>query len=145
MMRNWNKRRLNLYYSVVTSENSTLQELKHRQTFVQNEDYFFKRVSDIAGRCNLPGPEETQQFSKYEWKSTIKRSVRDYLTNRLQEEAGDKSTLARYHIPAFHLGKTHPVWDTVQSCRMDVVGAVTNIRMLTGTYLLHSVCREYLS
>ena len=48
----------NLYYSVATSENSTLQEFRHRRTLIQNEDSFFKRVSNIAGRYNLPGPEE---------------------------------------------------------------------------------------
>ena len=86
---------------MVTSENSTLQELKRRQTFIWNGDSFFKRVSDIAGRYNLPCPEEMQQFSKDEWKSTIKRSVREYWTNRLQEEAEDKSTLEKISLMSY--------------------------------------------
>lgn len=137
------KRQLNLYHSVATSENSTLQELSKRQSIIQNKESFFKRIFDILVKYNLPSLSEIQQMTKDEWKSTVKQTVREYWTEKLQEEAGNRSTLERCHIPALQVGGTHIIWETVQSCRMDVIRAATKVRMLTGTYLLQSHKKKF--
>ena len=36
------------------------------------------------------------------------------------------------------MGTTHPVWDTVQPNKLDVMRAIIKVKMLTGTYLLHT-------
>ena len=125
-------------YSVSRSDNPTLQELRKRQDVVQFPESFFIRVVHIIKKYNLPTPDEMNRFSKEQCKHMVKCAVRTYWTQELVERAADKSTLERCHLPGLQIGHTHPVWDSVQSDRIDVMRANVKGRMLTGTYLLQS-------
>ena len=39
------------------------------------------------------------------------------------------------HFDIMHMGITHQAWDTVMQNRMDVMRAITKVRILTGTYM----------
>ena len=132
------KRQVNLMYSVSRSDNPTLQELRKRQDVVQFPESFFIRVAHIIEKYNLPTPDEMNRFSKEQCKHRVKCAVRTYWTQELVERAADKSTLERCHLPSLQIGHTNPVWDSVQSDRIDVMRANVKGRMLTGTYLLQS-------
>ena len=79
------------------------------------------------------------RFSKKQCKHMIKCAVRIYWTQELVERAGEKSMLERCHLPGLHIGHSRPVWDSVQSDRIDVMLAIVMGYMLTGTYLLSSI------
>ena len=128
------KQQINSMYSISRSNNPTLKELSKRQELVQSPESFFTRVSKISAKCNLPSSEEMNQFSKEQCKYKVKCAVRNYCTTELIQRAGNKSTSERCH----QIGYTHPVCDSVQPDRIDVMWAIVKVRMLTGTYLLES-------
>ena len=130
------RRQLGLFYSIIASENSTLQQLWKRQISLKQEGSFFKYIPGLIEKYCLPSPEEILLLSKEEWKLLVKRRLRVYWTEQLREEAEEKSTLERCHLDSLHIGVTHPVWETVKTNRMDVMRAVVKVRILTGTYLL---------
>lgn len=132
------RKQLGLFYSTIKSENSTLQHVLQRQLVLQNEGSFFRLASEAIERYDLPPIEELQKLSKDQWKSVTKKAVREYWTSQLQEEAASKSTLNHCHVMVLRMGLTHPIWDSVQSNRMDVMRAIIKVRMVTGTYLLQT-------
>ena len=132
------KKQLGLLYSIVTSENQTLQQFWNRQYALQNDGSFFKNVRELIERYELPPPSEMRNMSRDQWKIRVKRTLRCYWTEQLQREAGDKSTLKYCNLDSMLMGTTHPVWDTVLPNRLDVMRAIIKVRMLTGTYLLQT-------
>ena len=135
------RKQLGLLYSIIKSENSTLQRISQRQLELQNEGgffFFFSGVSEAIERYDLPPIEELQKLSKDQWKSVAKKAIRENWTNLLQEEAASKSTLGHCHIMVLRIGLTHLVWDSVQSSRMDVMRAIIKVRMVTGDGYLPS-------
>ena len=125
-------------YSVSRSNTHTLQELRKRQEVVQVPESFFIRVAHIIKKYNLPMPDDMNRFSKEQCKHMVKCAVRTYWTQELVERVGDKSALERCHLPGLQIGHTHPVWDSVQPDRIDVMRVNVKVRILTGTYLLQS-------
>ena len=132
------RKQLGLFYSIIKSENSKLQRISERQLELQNEGSFFRLVSEAIERYALPPIEELQKLSKDQWKSVAKKAVREYWTNLLQVEAVSKITLGHRHVMVLRIGLTYPVWDSLQSSRMDVMRAINKVRMVTGTYLLQT-------
>ena len=125
-----------MFYSVIQSENSTLQDLWKRQITLLQDGSFFEHVSGLLEKYSLPVPEKIVKMSREAWKLLVKQTLRVYWTKQFREEAGEKSTLEHCHLDSLHMGTTHPVWNTVKSNRMDVMRAVVKVRILTGTYLL---------
>ena len=111
------RRQLGLFYSIITSENSTLQQFRKRQISLKQEGSFFKYISGLIERYCLPSPEEILLLGKEGWKLLVKRRLKVYWTEQLHEEAEEKSTLERCHLDrlSIHMGVTHPVWKTVKS------------------------------
>ena len=130
------RRQMGLFYSVITSENSTLQQLWKRQISLKQRGSYFEYIAGLVEKYCLPSPEEILLLNKEGWKLLVKRTLRVYWTEQLREEAGEKSTLERCHLDSLHMGFIHPVWDTVKPNRVDVMRAIVNVRILTGTYLL---------
>ena len=89
-------------------------------------------------RYELPTVEEVQSLNKEQWKLTVKKAVKNYWTQLLQNEAETKSTLEWCAISSLQVGLTHPVWDTVDPNRLDVMRGIVKARMLTGTYILQT-------
>ena len=52
------KRQLGLFYSVITSEHSSLQRLWKLQATVQHHGSYFKHVTGLIEKYNLPLPEK---------------------------------------------------------------------------------------
>ena len=130
------KRQLGLFYSVIKSENSTLQQLWKRQFMLKQNGSFFGYIAGVIEKYHLPSANEILLLSKEGWKLLVKKTLRVYWEDQLRKEAEKKSTLERCHLDSFHIGSTHPVWDTVNSNRVDVMRAIVKVRILTGTYLL---------
>ena len=61
-----------------------------------------------------------------------------YWSERLREEASDKSKLTNYNLLYTAIGKPHIIWKNVDSNAVDVKRGITKARMLTGVYMLQS-------
>ena len=66
----------------------------------------------------------------------IKRSIRQYWTDQLQNELTGKTTLSLLCHDCLEVENTHNIWDTVENSVIEVRKATTKARMLTGTYIL---------
>ena len=110
-------------YSVSRSDNPTLQELRKRQDVVRFSESFFIRVAHIIDKYNPLTLYEMNRFSKEQCKHMVKCAVRTYWTQELVERAAEKSTLGRCHLPGLRIEHTHPVKDSVQPDRIDVMRA----------------------
>ena len=76
------------------------------------------------------------RYKKKEWKIIIKRSIRQYWTDQLQNELPGKTTLSLLCHDCLEVGKTHNIWDTVENSVIEVRKTTMKARMLTGTYIL---------
>ena len=70
------RRQQGLFYTIITSENSTLQQLWKRQISLKQEGSFFKYISGLIEKYCLPSPEEILLLSKEGWKLLVKRRLR---------------------------------------------------------------------
>ena len=100
-------------------------------------------IAGVIEKYNLPSVDEILILSKEGWKLLVKRTLRVYWEDQVRKEAEKKSTLERCHLVSFHIGSTHPVWDTVNSDRVDVMRAIVKVRILTGTYLLQVLRKKF--
>ena len=87
------RRQLGLLHSIVTSENLILQEVSKRQMPMKNQGSIFKQIMETMERYELPTLEEVQSLNKEQWKLKVKKAVKNYWTQLLQNEAETKSTL----------------------------------------------------
>ena len=85
---------------------------------------------------------EALDISKDQWKINTKRAVRKYWTERLRLEY-EKSTLKYCNIPCLQIGRTHHVWDSIESTRLEVRRAVVKSRIVTGTYIVQSLRSKF--
>ena len=136
------KRQLSLLFSVVSSNNATLQQLAQRAIGLHGMSYdgFFKRVSDTLDMYNLPNIRQLFECtpSKLDWKRQTKQAVSTYWTTRLVEDAMTKSTLTHCFTGNLMVGQVHMVWDSIQPNLQDVKRGHVKARLLTGTYMLQS-------
>ena len=137
------KKPLGLLHAIITSENQTLQQFWERQYAVQHEGSFFRNIQELVERYGLPSLREIALNGEEQWKILVKKTLPGYWPEQLQWEARERSTLERAHLDIMHISKTHPVWDMVMPNRMDVMRAVTKVRILTGTYLLQSHRKKF--
>lgn len=68
----------------------------------------------------------------------VKTTVESYWTEELRNEAEQRSTLNYCTKAILQVGRTHPVWSTVESNTTDVKKGICKARLLTGTYLLQT-------
>ena len=78
------------------------------------------------------------KLTKFQWKNACRQAVSSYWSERLREEASDKSTLTNYNLVYTAIGKPHIIWKNVDSNTVDVKRGITKARMLTGVYMLQS-------
>ena len=55
---------------------------------------------------------------------------------------GGRREVEGVHLDIMHMGVTHPVWDTVMLNRMDVMRAITKVRILTGLTCCNGIERS---
>ena len=119
------KRHLSLLFSCLKSGNTKFVLLAKRRSLSYDSESrsFFTRVKDILTKYELPDIDSICELdiSKDQWKIKTMNAVRKYWTERLRQEAGEKSTLQYCNTTGLRFGQTHPVWDTVQSTRLDLV------------------------
>lgn len=73
----------------------------------------------------------------------IKCAVRKYWTEKLRLEACEKSTLKYCNISCLEIGRTHHVWDSIESTRLEVRRDVIKSRIITGTYIVQSLRSKF--
>ena len=61
-----------------------------------------------------------------------------YWTEKLREEAADKSSLTNCNLTEMSIGKSHLIWNNVGNNTIDVKRGITKARMLTGVYMLQT-------
>ena len=141
------KRHLSLLFSCLKSGNTKFVLLAKRQSLSYDTESrsFFTRVKHILTKYELPDIDSICELdiSKDQWKIKTKNAVRKYWTERLRQEAGEKSTLQYCNTTGLRIGQTHPVWDTVQSTRLDVRRGIVKCRILTGTYIVQTIRSKF--
>ena len=86
----------------------------------------------------LPTVSSLESFTKLRWKNISRRAVSQYWSEKLREEAVDKSTLTNCNLTEMTSGKSHLVWDSVSNNTTDVKRGITKARMLTGVNMLQT-------
>ena len=136
------KKQLSLLFSVVSSNNATLQQLVQRAIGLHGMSYdgYFKRVSDTLDMYNLPNIRQLFDGtpSKLDWKRQTKQAMSTYWTTRLVEDAMTKSTLTHCFTGNLRVGQVHMVWDSIQQNMQDVKRGHVKARLLKGTYMFQS-------
>ena len=61
-----------------------------------------------------------------------------YWSERLGEEASEKSTLTNSNLEDMAIGKSHIICENVGNNTTDVRRGITKARMLTGMYMVQS-------
>ena len=72
-----------------------------------------------------------------------KTAVKKYWSETLRLEATEKSTLQYCNISCLGIGQTHPVWDSLESTRLEVRRGVVKSRIITGTYIVQSTRAKF--
>ena len=138
---------LSLLFSCVKSGNEKFILLAKRQSLFHDSEgrSFFTRVKHILAKYELPDIDSIcdTDISKEQWKINTKNTIRKYWTERLCEEAAEKSTLHNCNISCLQIGKTHPVWDSLESTRLEVRRGVVKCRILTGTYIVQTIRSKF--
>lgn len=136
------RRQLSFLYLVLSSDNISIQELVHRQSAVNidNRKSFFSRVSETLLLYQLPSLDELCEClpSKYQWKKMVTKQINQHWTSTFKMEAAEKSTLCMMNLSTLVIGKTHHIWESLESTVTDVRKGITRVRMITGTYMLQT-------
>ena len=82
-------------------------------------------------------------ISKGQWKIKTKTAVKKYWSETLRLEATEKSTIQYCNISCLGIGQTHPVWDSLESTRLEVRRGVVKSRIITGTYIVQSTRAKF--
>ena len=141
------KRHLSLLFSCLKSGNTKLVLLAERQSLYYDSEgrSFFTRVKKILSKYELPDMDSIceMDISKEQWKIKTKTAVKKYWSETLRLEATEKSTLQYCNISCLGIGQTHPVWDSLESTRLEVRRGVVKSRIITGTYIVQSTRAKF--
>ena len=83
-------------------------------------------------------------ISKEQWKIKTKTAVKKYWSATLRLEAAETSTLQYCNISCLGIGQTHPVWDPLESTRLEVRRGVVKSRIVNGTYIEQSTHAKFI-
>ena len=140
------KSHLSLLFACLKSGNTKLVLLAERQSLNHYSEgrSFFTRVKKIL-KYELPDLDSVCEMdtSKEQWKLNTKTAVKKYWSESLRLEAAEKSTLQYCYISCLGIGQTHPVWDSLESTRLEVCRGVVKSRIVTGTYRVQSIRAKF--
>ncbi len=141
------RRQLSFLYLVLNCDNRSIRELVQRQSIMQidNRKSFFSRISETLSLYNLPKLDELCNHlpKKYQWKKMVNKHVNQYWTDTFKEEAADKSSLCLMNLSTLAIGKTHHIWESLESSVTDVRKGITRARLITGTYMLQTIKSKF--
>ncbi|MES9882130.1 MAG: reverse transcriptase family protein [Sedimenticola sp.] len=141
------KRQLSLLYSVINCESDLMRGLleRHNAMNESNSKSFFPRVESVLSMYGLPNITELQAIrpAKMPWKRTVNEAMKTYWTQSYKDELTNKSTVKYMNTEELEVGKTHHVWNTLETSVTDVRKGITKARMLTGTYILQATKSRY--
>ena len=103
-----------------------------RQLVVGSPESFFCVARCILQMYKLSTVSSLESFTKLRWKNISRRAVSQYWTEKLREEAADKSSLTNCNLTEMTIGKSHQIWNNVGNNTTDVKREITKARMLTG-------------
>ena len=86
----------------------------------------------------LPTVSILESFTKLRWKNISRRAVSQYWSEKLREEAANKSSLTNCNLTEITIGKSNLIWNSVSNNTTDVKRGITKARMLTGAYMLQT-------
>ena len=134
------KRQLSLLYNILQCKNGTVSGILTRQLAVYKDDpdSFCGRISNILELYNLPRIENliANLPLKTKWKHAVKTAVNNHWTAVMRSDLSERSTLSLCNINELQVGKVHHVWNSIDTCVLDVKKGIVKARMLTGVYNL---------
>ena len=134
------KRQLSLLYNILQCNNETARGILTRQLAVYKDEpeSFCGRITNILERYNLPHIENliANLPVKTKWKHAVKTAVNNHWTDVMRSDLRERSTLSLCNITELQVGKVHHVWNSIDTCVLDVKKGIVKARMLTGVYNL---------
>ena len=134
------KRQLSLLYNILQCNNETVRGILTRQLAVYKDDpeSFCGRITNILERYNLPHIENliANLPVKTKWKHAVKTAINNHWTDVMRSDLRERSTLSLCNITELQVGKVHHVWNSIDTCVLDVKKGIVKARMLTGVYNL---------
>lgn len=133
-------KRLSLIGTIARSHNDTLHTLALHQvaTLKPNSGSWFVTIAETLQKYDLPSLTDllNNPIHKVLWKTTCKRSVCEWWSQLLRQEASQMSTLVNLNPPP--AGKLHLVWAAPTNSDKDVLRSQVKARILTGTFMLQT-------
>ena len=134
------RRQLSLIHSIIRRSNTRIKDVMFRQLAVGSPGSFFCVARCILQLYKLPTVSSLESFTKLRWKNISRRAVSQYWTEKLREEAADKSSLTNCNIST--IGKSHLIWNNVDNNTTDVKRGITKARVLTGVHMLQTTNQD---
>ena len=130
------KRHLSLLFSCLKSVNTKLVLLAKRQFLYYDSEgkSFFTRVKKYC-------PKMSYQIWILFVKLTFLKS-----SGKSKLKPQSRNTGQHFSIVisrALGIGQTHPVWDSLESTRLEVWRGVVKSHIVTGTYIVQSICAKF--
>ena len=79
----------------------------YRQLAVGHCESFFSTTKEILDMYDLPDMSALSKFTKFQWKNECRKAVASYWSEKLREEASEKSSLIHCNLRDMAIGKTH--------------------------------------
>ena len=137
------RRKLSLIHSIARSHNTRMQDVMYRQLAVGHCESFFSTTKEILDMYDLPDSSALSKFTKFQWKNECRKAVASYWSEKMRQEASEKSSLIHCNLRDMAIGKTHIIWENVGNNTVDVQRGITKARMLTGVYMLQSTKAKF--
>ncbi len=110
---------LTLFANLIRDKSTLEWQIIRRQLAVKSKDSntWINTIKDILLQYNLPSAYElfNNPPSKHQWKKAIRVKVLEETFRRMKIEASRKVSLNYLNLDQCHLGKLHPVWQTVMN------------------------------
>ena len=107
------RRQLSLIHSIIRCSNTRIKDVMFRQLAVGSPESFFCVARCILQLYKLPTVSSLESFTKLRWKNISRRAVSQYWTEKLKEEAADKSSLTNCNLTEMTIGKSHLIWNNI--------------------------------
>ena len=92
-----------------------------RQLVVGSPECFFCVARCILQMYKLSTVSSLESFTKMRWKNISRQAVSQYWTEKLREEAADKSSLTNCNLTEMtSIGKSHQIWNNVGNNTTDI-------------------------
>ena len=133
-------RYLSLFGSIVRCHSSKVHEVMKRQIIMKDlkDADWFSYVRRLLIKYNLPSAHDVTLVSptKLDWKKRVKSAVGTFWSDRLMQDADEKSSLRYISFPT--IGTPHNIWKACGHDKRSVRRATIKAKLMTGTYRLQA-------